>query len=62
MRVGVIANSQDAEAFAQYSEKNGFSADIVAYSATGDLLRRSTKERWMPLPSHISGRIRASEP
>lgn len=39
MRVGVIANSQDAEAFAQYSEKNGFSADIVAYSVTGDLLK-----------------------
>ena len=51
MRVGVIANSQDAEAFAQYSEKNGFSADIVAYSATGDLLR--ALERWMPL-HHVS--------
>ena len=38
MRVGVIANSQDAEAFVQYSEQNGFSVDIVAYDATSDLL------------------------
>lgn len=39
MRVGVIANSQDAEAFVSYSEKNGFSVNVVPYSTTGDLLR-----------------------
>ncbi|WP_328596217.1 EAL domain-containing protein [Eggerthella guodeyinii] len=38
MRVGVIANSQDAEAFVRYSEKNEFSVDVVPYGATSDLL------------------------
>lgn len=38
MRVGVIANSHDAEAFVQYSEKNDFSVDVVPFSATSDLL------------------------
>ncbi|WP_080798930.1 EAL domain-containing protein [Arabiibacter massiliensis] len=37
MRVGVIAGGQDAAAFVQYSEDNGFSVDIVEYEATGEL-------------------------
>lgn len=38
MRVGVISNSQDAEAFVRYSEENGFAVDVVPFGATNDLL------------------------
>ena len=50
------------EAFAQYSEKNGFSADIVAYSATGDLLRALDEGAVDAIAITYLGRIRASEP
>lgn len=38
MRVGVISNSQDAAAFAEYSESHGFDAKVAAYSTTSELL------------------------
>ena len=38
MSVGVIENSQDARAFAQYANDNGFDVDMVEYLETDDLL------------------------
>ena len=38
MRVGVIEDSQDARAFAQYAQDNGFDVDVVEFLETDDLL------------------------
>ena len=38
MRVGVIEDSQDARAFAQYAQDNGFDVDVVELLETDDLL------------------------
>lgn len=43
MRVGAIANSHDARAFAQYSADNEFSSDIVSYATSGELLNALDK-------------------
>lgn len=38
MRVGVIQDSQDAQAFVRYSQENDFDVDVVEYLETDDLL------------------------